>query len=64
MKLVFTGIQGCGKWTQARILVEKYGYTLVEMWAEFRKTVSSEQSKEKKIRFKTRINIGLYAEIF
>lgn len=41
MKLVFTWIQGCGKWTQARILVEKYGYTLVEMWAEFRKVVSS-----------------------
>lgn len=41
MKLVFTGIQGCGKGTQARILVEQYGYTLVEMWQEFRNLVSS-----------------------
>jgi len=41
MKLVFTWIQWCGKGTQARILVEKYGYTLVEMWAEFRKIVKS-----------------------
>lgn len=41
MKLVFTWIQWCGKWTQARILVEKYWYTLVEMWAEFRKIVKS-----------------------
>lgn len=41
MKLVFTWIQWCWKWTQARILVEKYWYTLVEMWAEFRKIVKS-----------------------
>ena len=41
MKLVFTGIQGCGKWTQARILVENHGYTLVEMGQEFRNIVSS-----------------------
>lgn len=41
MKLVFTGIQGCGKWTQARILVENHGYTLVEMGQEFRNLVSS-----------------------
>ena len=41
MKLVFTGIQWCWKGTQARVLVEKYWYTLVEMWAEFRKIVKS-----------------------
>lgn len=41
MKLVFTGIQWCGKWTQARLLVEKYGFKLLEMWNEFRKIVSS-----------------------
>lgn len=41
MKIVFTWIQGCGKWTQARILEEKYWFTLLEMWAEFRKVVSS-----------------------
>lgn len=41
MKLVFTWIQGCGKWTQARLLVEKYGFTLLEMWWEFRKIINS-----------------------
>ncbi len=41
MKIVFTWIQGCGKWTQARLLVEKYGFTLIEMWNEFRKLVAS-----------------------
>lgn len=41
MKLVFTWIQGCWKWTQARLLVEKYGFTLLEMWNEFRKLVNS-----------------------
>lgn len=41
MKIVFTWIQWCGKWTQARLLVEKYGFTLIEMWGEFRKIISS-----------------------
>lgn len=41
MKLVFTGIQWCGKWTQARILEEKFGFKILEMWGEFRKIVSS-----------------------
>jgi len=41
MKLVFTGIQGCGKWTQARLLEKKYWYSVLEMWAEFRKVVAS-----------------------
>jgi len=41
MKLVFTGIQWCGKWTQARLLVEKYGFDIVEMWWELRKVVAS-----------------------
>lgn len=41
MKIVFTGIQGCGKGTQARILVENYGFKLLEMWNEFRKLVAS-----------------------
>lgn len=41
MKLVFTGIQGCGKGTQWRLLAEKYGYEIVEMWGEFRKVISS-----------------------
>ena len=41
MKIVFTWIQWCGKWTQARILVENYGFKLLEMWNEFRKLVAS-----------------------
>lgn len=41
MKLVFTWIQGCGKWTQARLLVEKYWFTLLEMGWEFRKIINS-----------------------
>ena len=41
MKIVFTWIQGCGKWTQARVLVENYGFKLLEMWNEFRKLVAS-----------------------
>ena len=42
MKLVFTGIQGCGKWTQARLLVENHGYSIVEMWTEFRAIAKSD----------------------
>ncbi len=41
MKIVFTWIQWCGKWTQARLLVEKYDFTLIEMWGEFRKIIES-----------------------
>jgi adenylate kinase family enzyme len=41
MKLVFTWIQGCWKWTQARLLVDRYWYKLLEMWNEFRKIVAS-----------------------
>ena len=41
MKLVFTGIQGCGKGTQGRLLAEKYGFEIVEMWWELRKVIAS-----------------------
>lgn len=41
MKLVFTGIQGCGKWTQWRLLIEKYWFEIVEMWGELRKVIAS-----------------------
>ncbi len=41
MKLVFTGIQGCGKGTQWRLLAEKYGFEIVEMGGEFRKVIAS-----------------------
>jgi len=44
MKLVFTWIQWCGKWTQARLLVEKYGFTLLEMWQALRE-ISKEDSE-------------------
>ena len=41
MKLVFTGIQWCGKGTQAKLLSEKYGFEMTGMWDEFRKVVAS-----------------------
>ncbi len=43
MKLVFTWIQWCGKWTQARLLVDNYWYTLLEMWQALR-NLSNEDS--------------------
>lgn len=50
MKLVFTWIQGCWKWTQARLLVEKYGFTLLEMWQELRKIASSDTELWKRVK--------------
>lgn len=50
MKLVFTGIQWCWKWTQARKLVENYGFTLVEMGAEFRKIIASQNELWRKLK--------------
>ncbi|MDD3145372.1 MAG: nucleoside monophosphate kinase [Candidatus Gracilibacteria bacterium] len=50
MKLVFTGIQGCGKGTQARLLVEKYGFTLLEMGQELRKIASSDTELGKRVK--------------
>ncbi len=50
MKLVFTWIQGCGKWTQARLLVEKYWFTLLEMWQELRKIASSDTELWKRVK--------------
>ncbi len=50
MKLVFTGIQGCGKGTQAKLLKEKYGFEIVWMGDEFRKVVSSGSELGKKIK--------------
>ena len=41
MKLVFTGIQWCGKGTQARLLAEKHGFRVLEMGTEFRRVVSN-----------------------
>lgn len=50
MKLVFTGIQGCGKGTQGRLLQEKYGYEIVEMWGELRKVIASGSDLGKKLK--------------
>ncbi|NDK09694.1 AAA family ATPase [Candidatus Gracilibacteria bacterium] len=50
MKLVFTGIQGCGKGTQARLLVEKHGFRLLEMGGEFRRVIASGSELGKKIQ--------------
>jgi len=52
MKLVFTWIQGCWKWTQARLLVEKYGFTLLEMWQELRDIIDSGNELWNKIKAK------------
>lgn len=50
MKLVFTGIQGCGKGTQARLLQEKYGFEIVEMWGELRKVIASGSELGQKLK--------------
>lgn len=50
MKLVFTGIQWCGKGTQARLLVEKHGFILLEMGGEFRRVIASGSELGKKIQ--------------
>lgn len=37
MNLVFTWIQWCWKWTQARLLIDNFWFEIVEMWGELRK---------------------------
>jgi len=44
MKLVFIWIQGSWKWTQARLLEDKYGYKLFESWTALR-NIASEDSE-------------------
>ena len=50
MKLVFTWIQWCGKWTQARLLVEKYWFTLIEMWQVLRELSRQDTSLAKIVK--------------
>ena len=50
MKIVFSWIQGCGKWTQARLLVENYWFKLLEMWGEFRRVIASKSELGLKIQ--------------
>ncbi len=50
MNLVFTWIQWCWKWTQARLLIEKYGFSIVEMWGELRKIAKENTDFWKKIK--------------
>lgn len=50
MKLVFSGIQWCWKWTQARILIEKYNYKLIEMWQCLRELWNKDNELWRKIK--------------
>ena len=52
MKLVFTWIQWCWKWTQARFLIEKYKFKLLEMWWCLREIVASKSPLGNKIKEK------------
>lgn len=44
MKLVFIGIQWSGKWTQARLLEDKYDFKLFESWTALR-NIAAEDSE-------------------
>ena len=50
MKLAFVWIQWCGKWTQARILAEKYWFKVLELWTEFRNIIKSGSELWEKIK--------------
>ena len=44
MDLIFLGRQGSGKGTQARILAERFGYTIVEMGQECRRLAAEDST--------------------
>lgn len=50
MKLAFVWIQWCGKWTQGRILAEKYWFKVLELWTEFRNIIKSGSELGEKIK--------------
>lgn len=60
MKIVFTWIQWCGKGTQARILVENYGFKLLEMWWALREIAREETELGKNV--KKTIDAGLQVD--
>lgn len=60
MKIVFTGIQWCGKGTQARILVEKYGFKLLEMGGALREIAREETELGQNV--KQTIDAGLQVD--
>lgn len=50
MKLAFVWIQWCGKWTQGRILAERYWFKVLELWTEFRNIIKSWSELGEKIK--------------
>ncbi len=50
MKLVFIWIQGSWKWTQWRILHEKYGFEIFETWEALRKIAKEDSELWNKIK--------------
>lgn len=50
MNLIFFGIQGSGKGTQAKLLAEKLGYQIFETGGELRKLAKEESELGKKVK--------------
>ena len=50
MKLVFIWIQGSWKWTQARLLEEKYDYKLFESWTALRNIAKEDSELWKSVK--------------
>lgn len=59
--IVLLGPQGCGKGTQAKILLKKYDFVLFEMGAECRKEAKKETPRGQKV--KAQIDAGNLAPI-
>jgi len=49
-KYVFIGIQGSGKWTQARLLEEKYDFKLFESWTALREIAKEDSDLWKLVK--------------
>lgn len=50
MNLIFFGIQGSGKGTQAKLLAEKFNYVIFETGGELRKLASQDSNLGKKVK--------------